>query len=122
MGGFEEQGEGQKELWIQWRGEFCLWGFLLLYRQFLLVTGPEAPCILGIDFLQSGYFKDPEGLRWAFGIAAVETEGIKQLNTLPGLSENPSQCGCHIELAFSMEVKKITTSLLPKGCSSPLRN
>ncbi|RMC09827.1 hypothetical protein DUI87_13614 [Hirundo rustica rustica] len=57
------------------------------------VTGPEAPCILGIDFLRNGYFKDPKGFRWAFGIAAVETEGVKQLNTLPGLSENPSAVG-----------------------------
>ncbi|RMC03335.1 hypothetical protein DUI87_20531 [Hirundo rustica rustica] len=31
--------------------------------------------------------------RWAFGIAAVVTEGIRQLNTLPGLSENPSAVG-----------------------------
>ncbi|RMC21876.1 hypothetical protein DUI87_02747 [Hirundo rustica rustica] len=29
----------------------------------------------------------------AFGIAAVEAEGIKKLNTLPGLSENPSAVG-----------------------------
>ncbi|RMB92962.1 hypothetical protein DUI87_30610 [Hirundo rustica rustica] len=58
-----------------------------------IVTGPEAPCILGIDYLQSGYFKDPKGLRWAFGIAAVVTEGIQQLNPLPGLSENPSAVG-----------------------------
>ncbi|XP_051655122.1 uncharacterized protein LOC127476333 [Manacus candei] len=58
-----------------------------------IVTGPEAPCILGIDYLRSGYFKDPKGLRWAFGIAAVETEEIRQLNTLPGLSEDPSAVG-----------------------------
>ncbi|RMC21412.1 hypothetical protein DUI87_02277 [Hirundo rustica rustica] len=58
-----------------------------------IVTGPEAPCILGIDFLRNGYFKDPKGFRWAFGVAAVETEGVKQLNTLPGLSENPSAVG-----------------------------
>ncbi|RMC21010.1 hypothetical protein DUI87_01866 [Hirundo rustica rustica] len=58
-----------------------------------IVTGPEAPCILGIDYLRSGYFKDPKGLRWAFGIAAVVTEGIRQLNTLPGLSESPSAVG-----------------------------
>ncbi|RMB88695.1 hypothetical protein DUI87_34935 [Hirundo rustica rustica] len=58
-----------------------------------IVTGPEAPCILGIDYLQSGYFKDPKGLRWAFGVATVVTEGIRQLNTLPGLSENPSAVG-----------------------------
>ncbi|TRZ05987.1 hypothetical protein HGM15179_021120 [Zosterops borbonicus] len=57
------------------------------------VTGPEAPCILGIDFLRNGYYKNPKGLKWAFGIAAVEVEGIKQLNTLPGLSENPSAVG-----------------------------
>ncbi|XP_029815793.1 uncharacterized protein LOC115307487 [Manacus vitellinus] len=46
-----------------------------------------------IHYLRSGYFKDPKGLRWAFGIAAVETEEIRQLNTLPGLSEDPSAVG-----------------------------
>ncbi|RMC04419.1 hypothetical protein DUI87_18861 [Hirundo rustica rustica] len=63
------------------------------WKRHPIVTGPEAPCILGIDFLRNGYFKDPKGFRWAFGIAAVETEGVKQLNTLPGLSENPSAVG-----------------------------
>lgn len=52
------------------------------------VTGPD--CILGMDFLRSGHFKDPEGFRWAFGIAAVEAEGIRHLNTFPGLSADPS--------------------------------
>uniref|UniRef100_A0A8C3ETQ1 ribonuclease H n=1 Tax=Corvus moneduloides TaxID=1196302 RepID=A0A8C3ETQ1_CORMO len=58
-----------------------------------IVTGPEAPCILGIDYLRNGYFKDPKGHRWAFGIAAVETEDIRQLSTLPGLSDDPSAVG-----------------------------
>ncbi|KAF4794069.1 hypothetical protein TURU_105321 [Turdus rufiventris] len=58
-----------------------------------IVTGPETPRILGINFLQSGYYKDPREYRWAFGIAAVVVEGINQLNTLPGLSENPSAVG-----------------------------
>ncbi|RMC20552.1 hypothetical protein DUI87_01403 [Hirundo rustica rustica] len=58
-----------------------------------IVTGPEAPCILGIDYLRNGYFKDPKGYRWAFGIAAVETEDIRQLNTLPGLSDDSSAVG-----------------------------
>ncbi|RMC06348.1 hypothetical protein DUI87_15780 [Hirundo rustica rustica] len=58
-----------------------------------IVTGSGAPCILGIDFLQYCYYKDSKGLRWAFGIAAVEAEGIKKLNSLPGLSENPSAVG-----------------------------
>ncbi|KAF4795637.1 hypothetical protein TURU_091436 [Turdus rufiventris] len=63
------------------------------WKKHPIVTSPEAPCILGIDFLQSGYFKDPKGLRWTFGIAAVEAEVIKQLKTLPGLSENLSAVG-----------------------------
>ncbi|RMC05593.1 hypothetical protein DUI87_17678 [Hirundo rustica rustica] len=58
-----------------------------------IVTGSGASCILGIDFLRNGYYKDSKGLRWAFGIAAVEAEGIKKLNSLPGLSENPSAVG-----------------------------
>ena len=48
-----------------------------------IVTGPGAPRILGIDYLRRGYFKDPKGYRWAFGIAAVDTEGVKQLSVLP---------------------------------------
>ncbi|GAB0209812.1 hypothetical protein GRJ2_003446900 [Grus japonensis] len=58
-----------------------------------IVTGPEALCILGIDYLRRGYFKDPKGYRWAFGIAALETEDIEPLSTLPGLSEDPSVVG-----------------------------
>ncbi|RMB97312.1 hypothetical protein DUI87_26208 [Hirundo rustica rustica] len=58
-----------------------------------IVTGPEAPCILGIDCLRNGYFKDPKGYRWAFGIAAVETEDIRQLSTLPGLSDDSCAVG-----------------------------
>jgi len=58
-----------------------------------IVTGPEAPCILGIVYLRRGYFKDPKVYQWAFGIAALETEEIKQLSILPGLSEDPSFVG-----------------------------
>ncbi|GAB0205217.1 hypothetical protein GRJ2_002987300 [Grus japonensis] len=57
------------------------------------VTGPEAPCILGIDYLRKGYFKDPKGYWWAFGIAALEAEEIEPLSSLPGLSEDPSVVG-----------------------------
>ena len=50
-----------------------------------IVTGPGAPCILGIDYLRRGHFKDPKGYRWAFGIAAVDTDNIQQLSVLPSL-------------------------------------
>lgn len=53
-------------------------------------TDPEAPCIRGIDYFRRGYFKDPTGRCWAFGTDALETEEIRQLNTLPDLSEDPS--------------------------------
>jgi len=58
-----------------------------------IVTGPGAPCMLDIDCLRRGHFKDPKGYRWAFGIAAVDTDNIKQLSVLPGLSEDPSVVG-----------------------------
>ncbi|PKU30913.1 hypothetical protein llap_18782 [Limosa lapponica baueri] len=58
-----------------------------------IVTGLDVPCILGIDYLKRGYFKDPKGYRWAFGVAAVETEDLTQLSTLPGLSDDPSVVG-----------------------------
>ncbi|KAJ7414867.1 hypothetical protein BTVI_40009 [Pitangus sulphuratus] len=53
----------------------------------------NAPCILGIDYLRNGYFKGPKGHGWVFGIATVETEVAKQLNSLLGLSETPSAVG-----------------------------
>ena len=58
-----------------------------------VVTGPKAPCILGIDYLTRGYFKDPKGYWWSFDIAAVETEEIKQLSTLPAFAEDPCIVG-----------------------------
>jgi len=58
-----------------------------------IVTAPEPPRILGIDHLSGEYFKDPQGYRCAFGIAALEAEEIKQLSTLPCLSEDPSIVG-----------------------------
>ena len=54
------------------------------------MTGPGAPCILGIDYLKRGYFKDPKGYRCNLGIAAVDTKDVKQLSVLPGLSQDPS--------------------------------
>ncbi|RMC17971.1 hypothetical protein DUI87_04845 [Hirundo rustica rustica] len=62
-------------------------------QQESLPLGAEAPCILGINYLRNGYFKDPKGYRWVFGIAAVETEDIRQLNTLPGLSDDSCAVG-----------------------------
>ncbi|TRZ07488.1 hypothetical protein HGM15179_019619 [Zosterops borbonicus] len=37
------------------------------------VTGAEALCILGIDYLRSGYSKDPKGLRM---IRELDTQGV----------------------------------------------
>ncbi|GAB0208368.1 hypothetical protein GRJ2_003302500 [Grus japonensis] len=58
-----------------------------------IVTRLEAPCILGIDYLRRGYFKDPKGYQCAFAVAALEMEEIEPLSTLPGLSEDPSVVG-----------------------------
>lgn len=51
-------------------------------QKYNIVTGLEAPCILGIDYLRRGYFRDPAGYWWAFGIAALAKEKIKQLSSL----------------------------------------
>ncbi|RMC21993.1 hypothetical protein DUI87_02864 [Hirundo rustica rustica] len=82
---------GSQELTVGSRGEPDREG--VAEEKHPIVTGSGAPCILGIDFLRNGYYKDSKGLRWAFRIAAVEAEGIKKLNSLPGLSENPSAVG-----------------------------
>lgn len=57
------------------------------------VPGPEALCILCIGYLKRGHFKGPKGYQWGFGITTVETKQIKQLCTLPSLSEGPSAVG-----------------------------
>jgi len=67
-------GEGSQELSVL-EAEVSLTG--QEWQKHTIVTGPQAPCILGIDCLRRGYFKDPKGYRWAFGIAALETEEIK---------------------------------------------
>ncbi|RMC11269.1 hypothetical protein DUI87_11388 [Hirundo rustica rustica] len=74
-----------------------------------IVTGPEAPCILSIDYLRNGYFKDPKGYRWAFGIAAVETEDIRQLSTLPGLSDD--SCAVRLLRVEEQQVPIATTTV-----------
>ncbi|RMC06554.1 hypothetical protein DUI87_15991 [Hirundo rustica rustica] len=58
-----------------------------------IVTGSETPCLLGIDCLRRGYFRDLKGYQWLFGVATVNTEKIKQLSTPPGLLEHPFLTG-----------------------------
>ncbi|GAB0209136.1 hypothetical protein GRJ2_003379300 [Grus japonensis] len=77
-----------------------------------IVTGPEAPCILGIDCLRRGYFKDPKGYWWAFGIAALEMEEIEPLSSLPGLSEDPSVVGL---LSAEEQQVPIATTTVHRG-------
>ncbi|KAK4828919.1 hypothetical protein QYF61_001540 [Mycteria americana] len=73
------------------------------WQKLPVVTGPEAPCILGIDYHRRGYFKGPKGS------AALETEEIKQLSTLPGLLENPSVVG--LLRAEEQQVPTATTTV-----------
>ncbi|GAB0210241.1 hypothetical protein GRJ2_003489900 [Grus japonensis] len=77
-----------------------------------IVTGPEALCILGIDYLRRGYFKDPKGYQWAFGIAALEAEEIELLSSLPGLSEDPSIVG--LLRVEEQQVPIATTTVHPR--------
>ncbi|PKU38847.1 enteropeptidase [Limosa lapponica baueri] len=63
------------------------------WEKFPIVTGLDAPGILGIDSLRREYFKDPRGYRWAFGVVVVDTEKVVHLSTLRGLSEDPSIVG-----------------------------
>ena len=71
------------------------------------VTGPDAPCIVGIDYL-----RDPEGYLLGFGVAAVELEDIKELSALPGLSEDPSVVGL-----LRVEERQVRCQSLPQQCT-----
>ena len=57
------------------------------------MTSPEASCILGIDCPRRGYFMDQKLYQWAFGVATMNIEKIKELSTLPDLLEDPSVVG-----------------------------
>lgn len=63
------------------------------WQKHSVVTGPEVLCILGMSYLKRGFSEDPKGYQWIFDVAALEMENIKQLSTLPGLSEEPSVVG-----------------------------
>ena len=52
-----------------------------------IVTGLEAPCICGIDYLIRGYCKDPKRYWRVFGVATADAEKMKQLSVLLGFSE-----------------------------------
>lgn len=70
-----------------------------------IVTGPDASCILGADFLQKGYFEDLKRYKWAFGVAALGNDGTSQLSTSPGLLDDPSVMGL-----LKMEDQKVLTA------------
>ena len=76
-----------------------------------IVTGPEAPGILGIDYVRRRYFKGPKGYRRAFAIASLEKEDVKQLSTLPGLSEDPFIVG--LPRFEELQVPMATTTVVP---------
>ena len=63
------------------------------WKKYPTVTGPETLCILSIDYLRRRYFRDPKGYWWAFGIAVLSMEKVKQLSNLPCLSQDPSVVG-----------------------------
>ncbi|RMC20136.1 hypothetical protein DUI87_00982 [Hirundo rustica rustica] len=71
-------------VWIRWPGTSDP-------QKYMALVDTGAQCTLMPS--RNGYFKDPKGYRWAFGIAAVETEDIRQLNTLPGLSDDSCAVG-----------------------------
>jgi len=39
------------------------------WQKHSIITGPDAPCILHIDYLRIEYFKDQKRYQWAFGVA-----------------------------------------------------
>ncbi|XP_064032402.1 uncharacterized protein LOC135192945 [Pogoniulus pusillus] len=87
---------------------------LLCLQELLFKVGPTildpfflkdcCPGDFGYKFLEEtevcppkvqGYFKDPKGSKWAFGITAVETAVKELLSIIPGLPDNPSMVGTH---------------------------
>ncbi|KAK4806835.1 hypothetical protein QYF61_005631 [Mycteria americana] len=73
-----------------------------------IVTGPEAPCILGLDYLRRGYFKDPKGYRPIWPVRksngewrlTVDYRGLDEV-TLPLSAAMPDM----LELQYELESK-----------------
>lgn len=61
------------------------------------VTGLEASCILGIDYIRIGYCRDPKGYWCIFDVTNVHVENIKELSTLSSLLEDTSVWLMHVE-------------------------
>lgn len=76
------------------------WNILLWLAQRL--------CVLARDYLKRGCVKVPKRHCWVF-FAALEMEKIKQLPTLPGISENPSLVGL---LRVEEQLVSITTTMV----------
>jgi len=72
--------------------------------------------MLGTDYLRREYFKDSKEYRWAFSVAALETEEIKQLSTLPGPAEDPSVVGL---LGVKEQKVPIATTTALRGNTAP---
>ena len=63
------------------------------WQTYPIVISLDGPCILGVDYLRRAYFKGTKEYQWAFGVADLENDEVKQLLTLPGLAEDPSIVG-----------------------------
>ncbi|GAB0207154.1 hypothetical protein GRJ2_003181000 [Grus japonensis] len=83
-----EKGEAPEHL--QYIDDIIVWGNS---AEEVSEKGTKAGFTIKRNYLRRGYFKDPKGYQWAFGVATVNTEKIKQLSTLSGLSEDPFVVG-----------------------------
>lgn len=77
------------------------------------VTGPDVPCIFGVDYLERVYFKEPMGYWWVFSVAELMTEEITQLSTLLSASEDPSTVGLQRVKEQKLPVATITVHWRP---------
>lgn len=75
------------------------------------MTSLDAPCIVSTEHLRREYFMDPNGNCWAFGVATVNTQKIKQLSTLPSLLE-----GLFVVELLSVEEQQVPTAT--RTCTS----
>ncbi|TRZ08527.1 hypothetical protein HGM15179_018584 [Zosterops borbonicus] len=87
-----------------------------------IVTGPDAPCIFGIDYLRSGYFNDPKGLRnrvKATGHVHLEEHPVHLEPTAPGVETqshylpwNDPDCTGKGQLYLLMKLLDLETHLI----------
>ncbi|RMB92487.1 hypothetical protein DUI87_31130 [Hirundo rustica rustica] len=97
------------------------------WKRHPIVTGPEAPCILSMDFLRNGYFKDPKKFRTTRDavipihkiIRELETQGVVSKTHSPFNSPIWPVCKSDGECRLTVDYRALNEVTPPLSAAVP---